>query len=406
MDNTVLAPRYLAEFSCLGSACPENCCTGWTVQIDKPAYQRYRAVREQPLAGLFERHLQRKPTGGARGHAVILLREDKSCPLLDEQALCRIHAQLGEAALSDTCRDYPRQLGLDGALPRLHATLSCPEAARLALADAAALDPVELPRPRVAEHRRRPAPAADESDPVRKHAVLLGEAVEGLIRLPGTSAAQSLVLVGMLLRRIAAIRARGQAGEIELAEALEHDLAPERLAEAPAQLAALAVPRAVQLDLLLGSTLRFVERHGGRPPFRALMGEVQLGLGLAEGNAVALARIEAALRDGLAPLEAAQPHLLKNYLLNDLGKSLFPRGGVEGLEREFMGLALRFALIRLYALGLAARRGADFGAPDVVRVVQQVARNIEHQPRFLPELLDTLTARGALRLEFLATLVL
>jgi hypothetical protein len=69
-------------------------------------------------------------------------------------------------------------------------------------------------------------------------------------------------------------------------------------------------------------------------------------------------------------------------------------------------LAVRYALMRLYALGLAAQRGDEFGADDVVRATYVVAANIEHHRHFMSDLLADLEAADALRLEVLATLVL
>lgn len=405
------APRYMEHFRCIGTACPENCCTGWTVTIDKASYQQYREVKHEPLAGLIRAGLERTPDGGSKGYARIRLSPDGACPFLDESRLCRIHGALGEQALSDTCSQYPRMYGLDDEAHQLHATLSCPEAARLALTDPAALDPVQIQltfanAQLVPLHSRRSRPAADEADPVLKHAKLIAKAVEGLVRLPTLSAAQSLVQAGLMLRRIARIEARGQAGEVALAQAMEHYLAPQNLAEVPNLLEKLAVSRDAQLAMLFETTQRYLSAHRGRPSFLALVKDVEDGLQLVQGGQVATARLEAALREHWRPLEAAQPQLLKNYLLNDLAKSMFPRRGIQEMEREFMDLAVRFALIKFFLLGLAAQRGADFGVDDVVRVVYVLVRNIEHNAAFMKTVMDDLTARNALRLDVLTTLVL
>lgn len=410
---TATTPRYLTQFQCLGSACPETCCTGWTVTIDKPHYQQYRKVRGEPLATLLHQSLERTPEGGASAHARIRLREDGSCPLLDEQQLCRIQSTLGAQALSNTCSQYPRLYGRDGEQHQMFATLSCPEAARLALTDPAALDPVPVVLPfanaqLVPLSQRRVAPAGDEADPVRKHARLISTAVQSLVRLPQLGAAQSLVQAGLMLRSVARIEERGQAGELALAQTLQHYLAPDNLAAVPALMDGLAVPREAQLAMLFDTTNSYMLQRGAacRPSFKALISDVEDGLQLQQGAAVAVERLQAALHQCWQPLEAAQPQLLKNYLLNDLEKSLFPRQGLAELERDFMHLAVRFALIRFYLLGLAAQRGPDFGVDDVVRVVYVVARNIEHHPKFIQAVLDDLQARDALRLEVLATLVL
>lgn len=403
------APRYMQQFRCAGSACPETCCTGWTVAIDKPSYQNYRSVRSEPLAGLLRDSLERLPSGSSHAYARIRMREDGSCPLLDASRLCQIHGQLGEQALSNTCSQYPRAYGLDGDDHQLYATLSCPESARLALTDAGALDPVALQLPfanpqLVPLSLRRDAPAAGEADPVRRHARLLAQAVQGLVRLPTLTAAQSLVQAGLLLRRIARIDVGGADGEQALAQAMEHYLAPAHLAQVPALLARLPVPREAQLSMLFDTTRSYLAAHRGRPSFRALIQDVQDGLQLDQPGAPE--RLDAAARERWAPLEAAHPQLLKNYLLNDLAKSLFPRRGTAELEREFMDLAVRFALIKFFVLGLAARRGEDFGVDDVVRVVYVVVRNIEHNTAFMKTVMDDLEARNALRLDVLTTLVL
>lgn len=406
-----LAPRYLEQFRCIGSACPESCCTGWTVSIDKASYQQYRQVKIEPLATLVRESVQRIPDGTGRNYARIRLGQDSSCPLLDEQKLCRIHSELGEKALSRTCSNYPRIYGIDDDRHIASATLSCPESARLALTEHTALDPITLLLPfanaqLVPLSYKRMKPADDQGDPVLVNAKLIAHAVDGLVRVPTLNAAQSLVQAGLMLRRLARIEARGQAGTLELARTIEHYLAPQHLANVPTLMNNLPVQRTAQLSMLFETTQRYLSKHGGRPSFVALINDVQAGLKLEQGLGSAVANLDAALHQRWSPLEAQHPQLLKNYLLNDLTKSLFPRQDILGIEREFMDLALRFALIKFYLLGLAALRGPDFGIDDVVRVVYVVVRNIEHNNSFMTAVMDDLAARDALRLDVLATLVL
>lgn len=405
------APRYMEQFRCVGSACPENCCTGWTVSIDKSSYQQYRQVRAEPLASLLRDSVERNDSGDTRNYARIRLRPDGACPLLDESQLCRIHGELGEKALSQTCNQYPRIYGLDDDRHLLYATLSCPEAARVALTDPAALDPVSLQlayaNPQLVPlSARRASPKDSEDDPVLKHGRLIAQALGGLVRLPSLTAAQSLVQAGMMLRKIARIEGRGESGTLELAQVMQHYLAPGKLAELPALMAGLPVQRSAQLAMLFETTRSYLSKHSGRPSFAALIKDVQDGLQLSQGIDTAVTRLDTAMREQWSPLETQHPQLLKNYLLNDLAKSIFPSTGIGNMEREFMALALRFALIKFYALGLAALRGADFGVDDVVRVVYVVVRNIEHSKSFMTAVMDDLEAQNALRLDVLATLVL
>jgi len=168
------------------------------------------------------------------------------------------------------------------------------------------------------------------------------------------------------------------------------------------------VPKEVQLDLLMGATRRYVAEHGGRPSFKALVDDLREGLQLGADSdpALSLQRYVEAEQQVFAPFDAAHPHVLKNYLLNALMSSLLPRTGRAELEADFMALAVRFALIKFFLIGLAARADRPFGVEDCVRVVYVIARNIEHNRAFMPNVLDSLRERDALRLEVLATLVL
>lgn len=60
--------------------------------------------------------------------------QDGRCPMWRSDGLCRIQAELGEAALCQTCREFPRLTHDYGDFVEMGLELSCPEAARLLLA--------------------------------------------------------------------------------------------------------------------------------------------------------------------------------------------------------------------------------------------------------------------------------
>lgn len=402
------APRYLQGFQCQGSTCVETCCSGWQVTIDKPSFQKYQAIKIQPLAGLLRQHVHKRSGPGVTtaSYAVIALGTGQHCPMLDAQSLCQIHRDLGPQALSSTCKEYPRVYTQEGAQLGLSSSLSCPEAARLALDSAAAMDWVDMPLPfananLVPLNRRVAAVDAEQADPVRRHAQRLREALVEIIRYPGLSAAQALVLGGLLLRRVGSL-GQGDVARVdgELSDALAHYLAPAHLGRAAELVKSLQVPKSAQAVLLMGATQQFITQYGGRPSFRSLIEEVNLGLAAqtaSQAHALGARRF--------AEWDAAHPHGLKNYLLNCLAASLFPRHGVAELEEDYMGLVVRFALIKFYLECLAARPAAVLSQDDLVRVVYVVSRNIEHNQQFMPLVLQSLREQDALGLEVLATLV-
>ncbi len=406
-------PRYMAAFQCVGSACPQSCCSGWGVSIDKPTFQRYRSVKIEPLATLLHTHVQRCDNPDT-GFAKVQMGSDAACPFLDEERLCQIQRQLGAEALSRTCSDYPRQYSHDGEEVGLCATLSCPEAARLALTDPQALDPIALTLDFANEqlvpfHLRRAAAAAD-ADAVRRLARLLAQVVQAVVRFEGLTAVQAMISIGLLLRRIARLNQANELTDQAVAEAVDHYLSPEQLAQTPSRVAALPVSRAKQLELLLGASKRYVSTQPTGAAFKELMNEVWQGLRGAEGLELSAQTLTGIADTELPAFEAAHPHALKNYLLNELIYAMFPRQGAAELEREFMAIAVRFALVRLYFCGLMARGRAEgqeaVGIDALVRVVYLVTRAYTHNQRFMPALLDSLAEHDALRLDVLATLIL
>lgn len=40
----VLKPFYYDNFKCVANECKESCCSGWSIDIDKKSYYKYKKV--------------------------------------------------------------------------------------------------------------------------------------------------------------------------------------------------------------------------------------------------------------------------------------------------------------------------------------------------------------------------
>jgi len=116
----------LDRFRCLAGACPDSCCKEWDVQVDPLSAAMYRAL-PGPLGDRL-----RQVLANVDGETVMTI-ENGRCPMWRSDGLCRIQAELGEAALCKTCRDFPRLTHDYGDFVEMGLELSCPEAARLIL---------------------------------------------------------------------------------------------------------------------------------------------------------------------------------------------------------------------------------------------------------------------------------
>lgn len=112
------------SFVCLAGACPDTCCSGWQVDLDPETAKRYRR-----LPGPLGEEVRSKLLDTGEGHTFRM--EDKRCPFLNGDNLCRLILSQGEGILSTTCREHPRfwEDYMDHRETAL--SISCPEAARL-----------------------------------------------------------------------------------------------------------------------------------------------------------------------------------------------------------------------------------------------------------------------------------
>ncbi|MFD3447642.1 flagellin lysine-N-methylase [Microbacteriaceae bacterium 4G12] len=142
-----LVPDYYDKFSCIGSECEDNCCHGWTVSIDKKTYKDMKRIKNPKWQKEFKNHYKRiRKEGNDSAYAYIKMNECGSCPFLNEQQLCNIHADLGEKYLSQTCTVYPRlHRELNGIIESSLA-ISCPEVARIVLLNSEPMEFIQTER--------------------------------------------------------------------------------------------------------------------------------------------------------------------------------------------------------------------------------------------------------------------
>lgn len=119
-------PDYYDRFRCAAGKCPDSCCKEWEVEIDDASARFYRTLP----GALGDRLREVMRTADGKTSMSII---DGRCPMWRSDGLCRIQAELGESALCQTCRTFPRLTHDYGDFAELGLELSCPEAAKLIL---------------------------------------------------------------------------------------------------------------------------------------------------------------------------------------------------------------------------------------------------------------------------------
>ena len=126
----ILQPKYVADFQCDGSKCNAKCCGKWRIDIDMETYKKYQRIKNPAMRKKILSSIQ--PSTIQTGFQ-IKLNNKAVCPLLCEGNLCYIQRNMGEGALSQTCKVYPRMVQQIGNYQFRMLAMTCPVAAESAL---------------------------------------------------------------------------------------------------------------------------------------------------------------------------------------------------------------------------------------------------------------------------------
>ena len=384
-DVYSIAPKYLAEFRCVGSACRDTCCAGWRVTIDKSTYKKYQRVKDAPLRTLIEAHIKpvRSVDRSEGNFARIVMDKDGACPFLEE-SLCKIQKSAGEGMLSTTCATYPRVTNVVDGIYSNFLTPSCPEATRLMLdrEDALDLDVVKMSVGAATRSSggKRWGLSVDASKLL--HTVFLE-----LVRVRGFPVWQRLsavVLFGHLVHD--ALQAPDG---VRRAETLIGTVAGEQSLIGIVS-AALGLPgnHKAQFEVFGGlwraNAHRFV---GGSALQRSVVRDIADEGGSEPDQALRLESVtlERYLK-GLSVLKEfyeTNEHMMTNYLVNELARNSFPMDkGDASLWRECQSVASRYGILRFMLALRAERCGAAFGKAEFADTIVVFSKRLEHNASF------------------------
>ena len=116
---------WFDEFECLCGDCPETCCKGWLIPLEKEDIARFKKERGRLALSLFcatACYLSDKFNRGSG-----------TCPFLRKDGLCRMQEEKGHDFIPETCRDYPRFYRNYGAFEETFLDLSCVGVVRIFL---------------------------------------------------------------------------------------------------------------------------------------------------------------------------------------------------------------------------------------------------------------------------------
>jgi lysine-N-methylase len=377
--SPMLTPKYVTQFQCAGGDCPDTCCMGWTISVDRDTFQDYRRVTHPTLKPLIKTHLVQLDKDSIANHGKFNLASSGShCGMQTTQGLCGIQQNLGEDALSDTCYIYPRTVFKVTDRFEQCLTLSCPEAARLALTQDDAFEFVST------EFTTRQSTTSELASLHGFDTLAMDEVRVFCIQLFQTeelSNTDRLVLLGWLCSQLdELIATHCQANVLDLVSQLRELVESGGFRSVVTELSSYPKLAAQVFSILFGSPVG----KGSSANQLEVVGWVTKGLGFdANGQADPSVLEENYLR-GLGHLNANTALLEKTYsryLLNDLLREVFPWGKSSPMG-HFRRLLTRFGILRLMLVAAAAARSGPLDQSTVVQVTQVFCRLYQHNEVF------------------------
>lgn len=108
MKVNMFIPKYMVDFKCIGSECIDTCCAGWDINIDADTYKKYINSEGNLKKLVKDKFIENKNDDDFFNKGFMVLKEHSTCPFLNDNLLCDIHGDIGEDNLCITCKRYPR----------------------------------------------------------------------------------------------------------------------------------------------------------------------------------------------------------------------------------------------------------------------------------------------------------
>jgi len=399
-----LIPSYIKEFSCIGAACEDTCCSGWKVNIDEETYKKYKKVRNFDIKSKLEKNITRNRSNPTRNNVAKMKMEKGNCSFLSKEGWCDIQSKLGEDYLCNTCAVYPRRNNKVNEVIEQSLTISCPEAARLVLLKESGLNFEQ----------------GQKEVTIRELTSIINTSSEKIIHWTDLFNEYRYITIFILQNRKYTLEERLLILGM-LYNELEEYVKMNSLNEIPT---------------LLGQYLNSVEDNTFKGQFDNISNRLDIQLRICRelvilrfNQPITSSRYLECSRDmmsGLniednttdkeieekyehsyskyyAPFMQDQEYMLENYLVNYVFKNCMPMDGSSPFE-SYSRMILHYSLIKIHLVGMANHH-KGLTTELVIKLVQSLSKMFEHNPTYFKNIIGLIKENNMLNLTYMSILV-
>lgn len=379
MKVNIFLPKYMVNFKCVGSSCIDTCCAGWDINIDECTYNNYINSSGQFKELLEGKFVENKDEHDFFNHGFMVLKAESRCSFLNSNMLCDIHGEVGEENLCITCKNYPRVFNIVDNIYEKSGLPSCAEICIKAFLNKDKMEFVESEED------------IEESN-IEIRRIIDSEAFEGTESLLQYFWDIRVISINIMQSRSFSIEERlnilktfyEQLEKIQSSH--EFDNIEELLEDFNDE--------SVEYEFLKGSAFKESDEFYMSLAEEELVKNIrsirlkqcakEYKYGILRENS-----ISTYLEDTPKYFNEIEErsHVLENYLVNQIFKDLIPFNKGGSLIKSVKVLINSYRIIKAYIIGIAINSQEKITEEQIIRVIQALSKDIEHNKVF-KELLE------------------
>ncbi|MQR94833.1 flagellin lysine-N-methylase [Fictibacillus phosphorivorans] len=399
-----LTPSYLNEFTCIGSACEDTCCSGWRVNIDQETYKKYKKVKSYDMRSRFEKNITRNRTNPTKDNVAKMKMEKGSCSFLSKEGWCDIQSNLGEDYLCNTCAVYPRRTNIVNNSIEQSLTVSCPEAARLVLLNQGGIDFEEGPKKIsikefssiINTSKGTITHWKDFINEYRYMTILI-------LQSSNYTLEERLLVLGLLYNELEECVKNNRLNDIP--EILGQYL--KSVEDQTFKGAFKNVSNRLDIQLQLCRELVILRLNQGITSSRYLECSKEMMLGLKIEASTTNEELQDIYKDAYSqyyvPFMEQHEYMLENYLVNYVFKNCMPID-CDLPFTSYTRMVLHYSLIKLHLVGMA-KHYEGLTSDLVIKLVQSLSKTFEHNPSYFEKIMGLIKENNIMNLTYMSILI-
>ena len=384
MKVNIFLPKYMMKFKCISSSCTDSCCAGWDINIDEDTYNKYNDSNGQLNVLIKGKFIENKDKHDFFNHGFMVIKDENRCPFLNSEMLCDIHGGVGEENLCITCKNYPRVFNIIDDVYEKSGLPSCIEICTRAFLNKEKMEFVEsqeyIEEKEIEIRRIIDSEAFEGTESLLQYFWDIRVISINIMQLRSFSIEERLNILKNIYEKIEKLHNSHKFDNIE--ELLE-DLSGEAVDYKTLKGLEFKENNEFYISLCQDDLVRNIRSVRLKECVR------EYKAGILNGENILHNDICKYIEDTHKYYNEIENHsyVFENYLVNQIFKDLIPFNKGESLIGSIKVLINSYRIIKAYVIGIAINSNEAITGEKIIRVIQALSKDIEHN-RVFKELLE------------------